>query len=253
MNMLLREQPISMLIVDDSEDDAFLLFSELASRGAKVDYKRVDTGSEMIDALSDGEWDLIICDHSMPGFDALTALEILKQSGKDIPFIIYSGHISDQAAYSAMGEGVNDYIQKGNFARLIPVIERELRGAAARSAVRQADTRIMELAYFDKLSNLPNHNYFCARVTECIGECESLGKAPCGTLLYIDLDRFLRINSSFGYEAGNDILRAVKMASEACPAYVLVNNHLEGHSPATIAELQSELYGTPVAAEPPSS
>jgi DNA-binding NtrC family response regulator len=41
----------------------------------------------------------------MPGFDALTALEILKQSGKDIPFIIYSGHISDQTAYSAMATG----------------------------------------------------------------------------------------------------------------------------------------------------
>jgi len=218
MNMLLREQPISMLIVDDSEDDAFLLYSELASRGAKVDYKRVDTGSEMSDALSAGDWDVIICDHSMPGFDALTALEILKQSGKDIPFIIYSGHISDQAAYSAMGEGVNDYIQKGNFARLIPVIERELKGAAARSAVRQADTRIMELAYFDKLSNLPNHNYFCARVTECIGECESLGKTPCGTLLYIDLDRFLRINSSFGYEAGNEILRQAAARLKECAA-----------------------------------
>ena len=46
MELLLRQQPISMLIVDDSEDDAFLLFSELASRGAKVDYKRVDTAHQ---------------------------------------------------------------------------------------------------------------------------------------------------------------------------------------------------------------
>lgn len=218
MNVLLREHPISMLIVDDSEDDAFLLFSELASRGAKVAYTRVDNARDMGNALDQGEWDLIICDHSMPGFDALTALEILKQSGRDIPFIIYSGHISDQTAYSAMRDGVNDYIQKGNFARLIPVIERELKGAAARSAVRQADTRIMELAYFDKLSSLPNHNYFCARVTEYIAECESLGKAPCGTLIYIDLDRFLRINSSFGYEAGNDILRQTAARLKECIA-----------------------------------
>ncbi len=227
MSMLLREQPISMLIVDDSEDDAFLLFSELASRGARVDYKRVDTAPEMSNALVDGSWDLIICDHSMPGFDALTALEILKQSGKDIPFLIYSGHISDQTAFTAMGDGVNDYIQKGNFARLIPVIERELKGAAARSAVRQADSRIMELAYFDKLSSLPNHNYFCARVTEMIEECapkeiplgcEKRGDGPCGALFYIDLDRFLRINSSFGYEAGNEILRQSAARLKECAA-----------------------------------
>ncbi len=218
MNQLLRESPISMLVVDDSEDDAFLLYSELASRGAKVGYTRVDNARDMSDALDRSEWDLIICDHSMPGFDALTALEILKQSGRDIPFIIYSGHISDQTAYSAMRDGVNDYIQKGNFARLIPVIERELKGAAARSAVRQADSRIMELANFDKLSSLPNHNYFCARVTERIAECESLGKGPCGTLIYLDLDRFLRINSSFGYEAGNHILSQVAGRLKACVA-----------------------------------
>jgi len=216
MKTLMREQPISMLIVDDSEDDAFLLFSELASRGARVDFKRVDNARDMGEEVGSREWDLIICDHSMPGFDALTALEILKKSGKDIPFIIYSGHISDQTAYSAMRDGVNDYIQKGNYERLIPVIERELKGAAARRAVRQADSRIMELAYFDKLSSLPNHNYFCARVTEYIAEQEKEGRPLSGTLLYIDLDRFLRINSSFGYEAGNEILRQTAARLKEC-------------------------------------
>ena len=216
MSTLLREQPINMLVVDDSEDDAFLLFSELATRGAKVDYIRVDNAVDMREAMQRRDWDLIICDHSMPGFDALTALGILKQSGKDIPFIIYSGHISDQTAYSAMRDGVNDYIQKGNYERLLPVIERELKGAEARRAVRQADNRIIELAYFDKLSSLPNHNYFCSRVSELIAECEQLGKTACGSLLYIDLDRFLRINSSFGYEAGNGILRQVAARLKEC-------------------------------------
>jgi diguanylate cyclase (GGDEF)-like protein len=68
----------------------------------------------------------------------------------------------------------------------------------------------MELAYFDKLSSLPNHNYFCSRVTEL--HCRmriSSARPPAAALLYIDLDRFLRINSSFGYEAGNGILRQV--------------------------------------------
>ncbi|MCC6878535.1 MAG: GGDEF domain-containing response regulator [Rhodocyclaceae bacterium] len=217
-NMLQRQRPISMLVVDDSEDDAFLLYSEMASRGARVDYRRVDNAPQMREALDVAEWDIIICDHSMPGFDALTALDILKHSGKDIPFIIYSGHISDQTAYSAMGEGVSDYIQKGNFARLLPVIERELKGAAARSAVRQADSRIMELAYFDRLSGLPNHNYFCLRVTESIAECESHGRSACGALFYLDLDRFLRINSSFGYEAGNEILRQAAARLKECVA-----------------------------------
>ncbi|MDO8931649.1 MAG: GGDEF domain-containing response regulator [Rhodocyclaceae bacterium] len=204
-----RERPIHMLIVEDSEDEAFLLYSELNARGVRLDWKRVDTSHDLTAALSESDWDIIICDHNMPGFDSFAALQLVKQSGKDIPFIIYSGQISDQQAVSAMHDGVQDYIEKGNYARLMPVIERELKNAAARSAVRQADNRIQELAYYDGLSNLPNHNLFCARVTEWILEAEKRGKAPSGAIFYLDLDRFLRINTSFGYETGNDILRQV--------------------------------------------
>ena len=198
---------IRMLVVDDSEDDAFLLYSELAVRGTRVEYRRVDNAVDMETVLAHEDWQVIICDHNMPGFDSFGALEILKKSGKDVPFIIYSGQISDQQAVSAMNDGVSDFIQKGNFAKLIPVIERELRGAAARQAVRQADHRIKELAFYDGLSSLPNHNLFCARVTEWIYEAGRRGKEPCGALFCIDVDRFLRINSSFGYETGNGILR----------------------------------------------
>ncbi len=216
--MPLRERPINMLIVEDSEDDAYLLFSELIRSGARVDYQRVDTALDMAGALARSEWDIIICDHSMPGFDALTALNVLKESGKDIPFIIYSGQITDQMATTAMGDGVNDYIQKGNFARLVLVIERELKGAEARSAVRQADHRIKELAYYDNLSSLPNHNLFCAHVAEWIQEHEFRGQEPAGAMFYVDIDRFMRINSSFGYEAGNEMLRQIARRLAACAA-----------------------------------
>ena len=199
--------PIRMLVVDDSEDDVFLLYSELALRGTRVECHRVDNAVDMETMLAHEDWQVIICDHNMPGFDSFGALEILKNSGKDVPFIIYSGQISDQQAVSAMNDGVCDFIQKGNFARLIPVIERELRGAAARQAVRQADHRIKELAFYDGLSSLPNHNLFCARVTEWIYETERRGKESHGALFCVDVDRFLRINSSFGYETGNGILR----------------------------------------------
>jgi diguanylate cyclase (GGDEF)-like protein len=215
---MMRDRPIHMLIVEDSEDEAFLLYSELNARGARLDWKRVDTGRDLTAALAERDWDIIICDHNMPGFDSIAALQIVKQSGKDIPFVIYSGQITDQQAVSAMHDGVQDYIEKGNYARLMPVIERELKNAAARSAVRQADSRIQELAYYDGLSNLPNHNLFCAQVTEWVLEAEKSGRLPAGAIAYIDLDRFLRINTSFGYDTGNEILRQVaKRLTAALP------------------------------------
>ena len=203
-----RERSIRMLLVEDSEDDAFLLYSELATHGMTLDWTRIDNAPDMAGALVQ-DWDVIVCDHNMPGFDSLAALEVLKRSGKDIPFIIYSGQISDQQAVAAMHDGVHDYIEKGNYVRLVPVIERELKNAAARRAVREADGRIQELAYFDTLSNLPNHNLFCTRVMELMLEREREGKPARGAAFYVDLDRFLRINSSFGYETGNEILRQI--------------------------------------------
>ena len=225
---LLDGRPIRILVVDDSEDDALLLYSELVGRGARIEYRRVDTAPAMGAALAMDDWDVIICDHSMPGLDSFGALEVLKQSGRDIPFIIYSGVITDAQAISAMGKGVCDYIQKGNIARLVPVIERELRGAAARHAVRQADSRIKELAHYDSLSNLPNHNLFCARVEEWIAQAKRSGKVPQGALFFIDLDRFMRINASFGYDAGNEILRQAAGRLNECAEQSAIVARLNG-------------------------
>jgi len=197
---------LRLLVVEDAEDDAFLLYSELRSRGLETSWERVDNREDMDAALAREAWDMILCDHNMPGFDSRAALEVVQQSGQDVPFIIYSGRISERQAFLAMQDGVQDYIEKGNYDRLVPVIERELRNASVRRLARQADTRIRELALYDPLSSLPNHTLFCQRVGELVADAERDGAAPTGAVFYIDLDRFLRINSSFGFEAGNDIL-----------------------------------------------
>ncbi len=210
--------PVRVLIVDDSHDDAFLLKSELARRGVHIDYLRVDSAVDMAKALASDNWRLIISDHNMPGFDALGALDVLKRSGRDIPFIIHSGCISNQLAVSAMYDGVSDFVGKGDYEHMVPVIERELRGAAARRAVRRADHHIRQLANFDKLSDLPNHNLFCTRVSDWISDSGQGRQARRAALLVIDIDRFLRINASFGYEAGNAIIQQIsRRLSDAVP------------------------------------
>ncbi len=205
------EDPIHALVVDDSEDDAYLLKAELGQRGVVIDYRRVDNPLDMAAALTDDTWDLVISDHNMPGFDALGAYEVLKHSGRDIPFIIHSGHIADELATSAMYDGVHDVIEKGRYERLVPVIERELRGAEARRAARQADDRIQRLANFDKLTGLPNQHMFCERVSAWLDEAAERGRSARGALLTVDIDRFLRVNASFGWEAGNEVLRQVSL------------------------------------------
>jgi PAS domain S-box-containing protein len=127
------------LIVEDSEDDAVLLLRELQRGGYKVSSARVDTAPAMRAALAREPWDVLISDHVMPQFSGLAALQVLKDSGLDLPFIIVSGAIGEDVAVEAMHCGAHDYIMKGRLARLVPAVERELREAEVRRQRRQAD------------------------------------------------------------------------------------------------------------------
>ncbi len=129
---------IRILLIEDSEDDALLLIRELKRGGYEVFYRIVDTPADMKKELDENYWDIIVSDYSLPGFGGLSALELLKKKGIDIPFIIVSGAIGEELAVEAMRAGVQDYIMKDNLARLIPAIERELREAKIRRDHREA-------------------------------------------------------------------------------------------------------------------
>jgi PAS domain S-box-containing protein len=138
------EEMIRAMIVEDSSDDAKLVELELARAGDKVFAVRVASAAEMQQALTSGEWNVIIAAYSVPGFGALPALELLKQSGCDIPFIVLSGIISDEMAVAAMRAGAHDYLRKDNISRLLPAIEREIKEASTRRRKRQLE-KILQL------------------------------------------------------------------------------------------------------------
>jgi putative nucleotidyltransferase with HDIG domain len=123
---------LRILLIEDSEDDARLVLREIQRGGYEVEFERVETADAMRAALTRQSWELIICDFSLPRFSAPNALELLKKSGLDLPFIIVSGTIGEESAVNALKAGAHDFIIKGNFARLIPAIQRELKDAEVR-------------------------------------------------------------------------------------------------------------------------
>lgn len=145
-------KPLRVLIIEDSEDDTLLLLRELRRSGYEVEFERVETAPAMQSALSQKTWDLILSDYSMPEFSAPKALELLKASSLDIPFIIISGTIGEETAVAALKAGANDFLVKGKFSRLGPAIERELREAESRNERRRAEERLRYQAYL--LSNV---------------------------------------------------------------------------------------------------
>src|SRR3984885_16337197 len=90
-------------------------------------------------ALEQQAWDIVISDYEMPGFGGFEALQVLQQSGLDLPFILVSAVVSEETAVLAMKAGAHDYIMKRKLARLVPAIERELREAGTRLARKTAE------------------------------------------------------------------------------------------------------------------
>lgn len=137
---------IRVLLVEDSEEDGLLIEHELRRSGYQPIAQRVWSGAQMTAALREATWDLIICDYSLPGFDGIGALSILKSTELDIPFILVSGTIGEELATAAMKAGANDYLLKGNLSRLGSTVERELQDAKGRAARRAAEAALRENA-----------------------------------------------------------------------------------------------------------
>src|SRR5690349_6748021 len=138
------KQPLRVLLVEDSDDDAILLLRQLKRSGYEVVHKRVESAQEVNDALTQEAWDVIISDYAMPGFSGLDALRIVQERGLDVPFLLVSGQIGEDMAVAAMKAGAHDYLMKGKLARLLPAVERELREAEVRRARKRADLALRE-------------------------------------------------------------------------------------------------------------
>ncbi|MEO8356215.1 MAG: HD domain-containing phosphohydrolase [Chloroflexota bacterium] len=135
---------LRILLIEDSDNDAQLLLRELRHLSYVVEYERVESADEVQSALTNKAWDLIICDYSLPHLTAPVALQMLKSSGLDLPFIIVSGTIGENTAVNALKDGAHDFIIKGRYARLGPAIERELREVEIRRERSRAEEALRE-------------------------------------------------------------------------------------------------------------
>ena len=134
--------PLRVLQVEDSESDGALIIRALETGGYTTQSRRVEDAPAMAAALAEQDWDVVISDYYVPGFDAGCALTVLALSGKDIPFIIVSGLVGEETAVAMMRSGAHDYVMKDSLRRLGPAVEREVREAAMRAGRREAEKQL---------------------------------------------------------------------------------------------------------------
>ncbi len=140
MQQIINE--IRVLMVEDSSTDAKLILYALKRYGLSVQYERVQDAACMRQALLEKNWDAVLSDYTMPQFSGDAALEVLKQTGLDIPFILVSGQVGEETAVSLMKAGASDFVMKDNLGRLPTAIERELREAHVRRQRLRAEAEL---------------------------------------------------------------------------------------------------------------
>jgi two-component system cell cycle sensor histidine kinase/response regulator CckA len=130
--------PIRLLLAEDSDDDAAIVVHALSRAGYEPIVTRVDDRARYLAAL-DADHDAIVSDYAMPQFSCGAALALMKARGLDLPFIVVSGTIDEDAAVAILRAGAHDFVTKQNLARLGPALDRELLDAKNRAERRKAE------------------------------------------------------------------------------------------------------------------
>ncbi len=133
------QSPVRILHLEDDPNDAELIQARLEAEGLLVAVERVATREDFTAAVQRGDCDLILSDYALPGFDGASALGIARACAPDIPFIIISGTLGEEAAVESVRNGATDYVLKQRLSRLGPSVRRALAEAEERSKRKQTE------------------------------------------------------------------------------------------------------------------
>jgi diguanylate cyclase (GGDEF)-like protein/PAS domain S-box-containing protein len=145
----MKNKSLRVLMIEDSEDDELLVIRTLKKGGYNPVCERVSSAAAMKKALQAKQWDIILCDYMMPGFNAPSAIYILKETNLNIPLIVVTATIGEETAIECMRFGAKDYVMKSNLSRLCPSISRSLEEAEIKNKHEQAEKllRASEIRY----------------------------------------------------------------------------------------------------------
>jgi PAS domain S-box-containing protein len=162
---------LRILNLEDDANDAELNQAMISARWPHCVFIRVANKTDFLTALEDPDLDLILSDYTMPGFNGLDALKIVREKRPTVPFMFVSGTIGEDSAIEAMKNGATDYVLKHRLLRLIPAMDRALRETEERAERDRAEVAMRE----------SEHKY--REVFECLGDAAFLADEKSGKVI----------------------------------------------------------------------
>jgi len=143
---------VRILYLEDDAADARLIREQLRRSDLDGAFVVVSNREAFETALSHGDFDLVLSDYHLPDFTGLEALELVRTSSPQTPFILVTGALPDEQAVELLRRGATDVVLKDRLARLAPAIERALSERIVRRLHEEAQARLGEAQGLSKLA-----------------------------------------------------------------------------------------------------
>lgn len=251
---------LNLLLLEDSPADAELMIEVLRESGFDPTFRRVESKDAYLREL-DQPPDFILSDYSMPQFTARDALQLMKERGLDLPFIIVSGCIGEEMAVECMKAGAADYLLKDRLGRLGHAVTQALERKQLIEEKRQAEQKLFLETFHDSLTGLPNRALFMDRLERVFLQSRRQ-PGHVFALLHVNLDGFKMVHSGLGpsqadrllIEVSQRILRRVRSADTVArmegDAFTLLIDNLKAVDNATrVADRIQQEFATSFVAE----
>jgi sigma-B regulation protein RsbU (phosphoserine phosphatase) len=139
------QKDLRILHLEDVPTDAELVRRQLRDARFPFILRHAANRDEFVRALEDFHPDVILADYSLPDFDGLSAIQLARKMDPDLPIIVVTGVLGDEAAVSMIKAGANDYVLKDRLARLGPAVERAVLEAEQFRARTRAESEVRTL------------------------------------------------------------------------------------------------------------
>jgi two-component system cell cycle sensor histidine kinase/response regulator CckA len=187
---------LRILVLEDNPYDAELAIAALQQAGYTCRWDHVATREAFLDRIGRQSYDLVLSDYSLPAFDGLSAVRLLRERDPDMPFILVSGTLGEETAIESLKAGATDYVVKTHLDRLVPVVARALRERdeqqqrrQAEAALRRAEARYREL--FENANDMIYTRDLDGMFTSVNGMAERLTGYSRGELLSMRIEQLM--------------------------------------------------------------
>jgi DNA-binding NtrC family response regulator len=165
-----------ILILEDQAWDAALAQRLLVNAGLSIVAVVVDTKASFIEQMAAFRPDIILSDYHLPGFSGQDALKIAQELHPDIPFIIWSGVLGDEAAVELIKQGATDYVLKDRPARLPSVILRALAEVEQRARLANLEDQLLQAQRLASLGQLAAAEQAMSRIRQLLSAARGEAK-----------------------------------------------------------------------------